>query len=342
MVWVRLLNALVAALGDLVLLVAVFRGLRIRDPRLRGAAYAVALLHVVSAALMAAPFGLMSVTLSHDGLAPWVPVLEGMDPYVGAAWLGGAAVLLASWGWRVVVGRAVLDRLGSLPAGSRDPAARVALLAGRMGMCPPAVLTVPGRTSPFVSGWLKPRLVLPVGLLSHLREAEIDAVVAHELAHVRAGDTRLLAVLDVFDRVFWPLPAVAWLTRGLRVELEKARDLEAYRATGSRRALAAGLLKVRAWCREADSFPPALAAFLPLGRDLTIRRLAGLLGPETPPFRRRLQGAALLLAFALLAAGQGRNPVRFIRVPGMETPGGHHAVFCVGLMWKGPANVWNP
>ncbi len=154
------------------------------------------------------------------------------------------------------------------------------------------------------AGLRRPRAVVSTGLLDLLTPAEQEAVLAHELAHVRLGHPRILLLGAVTARAYrWLPPArLAW-TR-LRRDLEAAADDEAAAATGTAPLLSA-LAKVALAAAAAPSTAggnPAAPAFAdPDDLRYRIRRLQQ---PQAPGAGATLilRAAGALLTFALASA----------------------------------------
>jgi len=110
-------------------------------------------------------------------------------------------------------------------------------------------LAVPVRTSaalrePGVFGVLRPILLLPEGITDRLTEAQLDAILAHELCHVRRRDNLATAMHMVVEAVFWFHPLVWWTGARLMEERERACDEEVLRTGNDAQTYAEGILKV--------------------------------------------------------------------------------------------------
>lgn len=79
-------------------------------------------------------------------------------------------------------------------------------------------------TTPLVIGWLKPALVLPAKLLSGLAPRELEAVLAHELAHVKRHDYLMNLVQTAVETLMFYHPAVWWVSGRIRCEREFCAD----------------------------------------------------------------------------------------------------------------------
>jgi beta-lactamase regulating signal transducer with metallopeptidase domain len=94
-----------------------------------------------------------------------------------------------------------------------------------------------------VIGLFRPQLVLSTGLLALLDAEELDAVLAHELIHLRRGDVRWTILAGTLQDLGWFLPPARRLYRLLRVEQELACD-DALCEEPRRLALASALTRV--------------------------------------------------------------------------------------------------
>jgi TonB family protein len=77
---------------------------------------------------------------------------------------------------------------------------------------------------PIVVGWLKPIVVIPTATLSHLAPAQVEALLAHELAHVRRHDYVINLLQSAVETLLFYHPAVWWVSRRVRVEREHCCD----------------------------------------------------------------------------------------------------------------------
>ena len=77
---------------------------------------------------------------------------------------------------------------------------------------------------PVVVGWLKPVVLLPASALSGLAPAHIEALLAHELAHVRRHDYLINLLQTAVETLLFYHPGVWWLSRRVRIEREHCCD----------------------------------------------------------------------------------------------------------------------
>lgn len=79
-------------------------------------------------------------------------------------------------------------------------------------------------TTPLVVGYLRPMLLLPLGLAAQLPPMELEAILAHELAHIRRHDFLVNLWQLLLETVFFYHPAVWILSHRLRIERENCCD----------------------------------------------------------------------------------------------------------------------
>ncbi len=109
---------------------------------------------------------------------------------------------------------------------------------------PVEIRSSPGLLEPGIVGFLRPILLLPAGIEQHLTPLQLEAVLAHELCHVRRRDNLSSAIHMIVEAVFWFHPLVWWIGARLVEERERACDEEVLRIFGEPRAYAEGILNV--------------------------------------------------------------------------------------------------
>jgi uncharacterized protein (TIGR03435 family) len=109
---------------------------------------------------------------------------------------------------------------------------------------PIRAMSSPTLLEPGVFGIFRPILLLPEGIFDRLTPAQLQAVIAHELCHVRHRDN-LIAALHMFvETVFWFHPLVWWIGKRMVEERERACDEEVLRELAEPKAYAEGILNV--------------------------------------------------------------------------------------------------
>lgn len=147
---------------------------------------------------------------SDDGSIPWGIALT-------AAWLAGFVAVLA---WR---GRGA--RSDAVESARLEPPVRERLerLAREAGLDPGRVRAVSGGV-PRVRGMLRPRVEVPLALVTTLGDAALRAALLHEAAHVERRDPLRDGGLRVVLAAFWFYPPASLIVRRLRGTAEIACD----------------------------------------------------------------------------------------------------------------------
>lgn len=163
---------------------------------------------------------------------------------------------------------------------------------------------------PFTAKLLRPVVWLPLSLLTQLPRAQVEALLAHELAHIARLDWLWNGLQCVIEALLFFHPAAWWLGRRIRIERELACDDMAVAACGDAIALAEALAQLE---RQRHSAPRLVLAAQ--GGSL-MKRITHLL--SAPPGRARwgaaigvgvLVVAGVLVATQLALANHGRNAI---------------------------------
>lgn len=157
------------------------------------------------------------------------------------------------------------------------------------------VLATTSFQEPGVFGILRPLLLLPEGILDRLTPAQMNAIVAHELCHVRRRDNLTFALHTIVRALFWFHPLVWWIGARLIDERERACDEATLQAGNEAETYAEGILNV---CKFFVESPAACVAGVS-GSDLK-KRIVRILSDGAA--RRLDLGRKLLLAAAGVAA----------------------------------------
>ena len=81
-----------------------------------------------------------------------------------------------------------------------------------------------GLDVPAVIGWFRPIVLLPMTVLAGLSQAQLEAVIAHELAHIKRWDYFVNLFQIAAETVLFYHPAVWWVSRRIRLERENCCD----------------------------------------------------------------------------------------------------------------------
>ncbi len=102
----------------------------------------------------------------------------------------------------------------------------------------------PELLEPGVVGLVKPVLLLPEGITARLSQSELEAVLAHELCHVRRRDNLFAMLHMIVEAVFWFHPLVWWIGARLVEERERACDEDVLSLGSQPRTYADAILNV--------------------------------------------------------------------------------------------------
>jgi len=225
--------------------------------------------------------------------------IEPVLPWVVLAWFGGVVALslrLAS-GWLMT---RQLGRVGtsSVPDACVEAVAR---LAARLRISRPvrvlgsAVVQVPA-----VIGWLRPVILLPASALTGLTPLQLDALLAHELAHVRRYDYVVNLLQSVVETLLFYHPAAWWVSQQVREEREHCCDDLAVAVCGDAHFYATALLGME----RLRVTPPAFALAATGRGGALMGRIRRLVAPvQTEIFPRWMAGVIAVT----LALGGGAH-----------------------------------
>lgn len=227
------------------------------------------------------------------------PVLPGalrglpasIEPWPVVIWAAGVLLLCL----RFFMSWAAIGRMRRDARAPESPALLEALarIARRMRISRPVrLLESAAIRVPAALGVLRPAILLPLSGLTGLSSAQIEALLAHELAHVRRHDYLVNLFQTAVETLLFYHPAVWWVSRQVRLERENCSDDLAIAATGDARVYARALLRLE---EERASVQLAVAA---TGATL-LPRIARLF-PRHPAKRTNPAHAGAFLALAAL------------------------------------------
>ncbi len=228
---------------------------------------------IAKSALAARP-----AAVSHENAAPFesLPFSSPSDKssvmtWLAAIWLAGASLLAM----RLIGACIVVTRMRStraVPPPSEWQSALDTLLV-RLRISTPVKLLVSGFVqSPMVAGWRKPAILLPATEISGMDPQHVQALLAHELAHVRRHDYLINVLQRVAETLLFYHPAVWWLSAQIGAEREACCDDIAVAITGD------PLTYVCALASLESHRPEHLAHSLAANGGSLKRRIARLLG----------------------------------------------------------------
>jgi bla regulator protein blaR1 len=147
--------------------------------------------------------------------------------------------------------------------------------------------------APAVIGWFRPVVFLPVSALTGLSEEQLEAVIAHELAHIQRLDPFVNVFQVCVETLLFYHPAIWWLNKKVRAEREHCCDDMAVALCGNAVEYARALTLMEQW-RSAPVF--AMAA----NRGPLTERIVRVLGLRT--FSAGMRGIGLTSSVLCLVA----------------------------------------
>lgn len=143
--------------------------------------------------------------------------------WIVAGWLMGVLLLggrqLGGWGYTIYLRRWHVRPVGSVWQQRIEALSARLGVRGRVRVRQSAIIDVP-----MVIGWLRPVVLVPVGVLTGLPPQQVDALIAHELSHIRRHDVLVGWVQGVAETLLFYHPAVWWISWQIRVEREHCCD----------------------------------------------------------------------------------------------------------------------
>jgi beta-lactamase regulating signal transducer with metallopeptidase domain/type II secretory pathway component GspD/PulD (secretin) len=226
-------------------------------------------------------------------------MLSDWSPGVGVVYFAGLLTMLLRTGLGLWSGRRLRHDC--------EPVTRPEILDGlrrnarRLGLrVVPAIAYCRRVSVPIVVGIVRPTILLPVSFASGLTFSQIEAVLSHELAHIR----RLDLVVNVFQRLVEAMlffhPAVWWISRRVSLERENACDDVVLRLDHQRVQYADALLRLAELCCSSAADRVVLAATAGKSSHFR-RRVLRLLGVEEKP-TVRLTSFGMLATLAIVAS----------------------------------------
>lgn len=184
-------------------------------------------------------------------------------------------------------------------------------MAAKMGVKPDVQLrTTDSGVSPLTFGTFKPIILFPAGLLFQLSPMQLEAIIAHELAHVKRNDYIINLLLSGLEVIFFYHPCYWWMNNALKELRENAADDLVMQAGIEPKNLATSLAEVLNFAKQN---PPELALAAGKKRNPTLQRIKRMLGypsqnyPQNPIISIPML-LTLLLSAGLMASAQQDTP----------------------------------
>jgi bla regulator protein BlaR1 len=227
--------------------------------------------------------------------SPRNPMLTAAVRGVTIIWPAGTLAVLLIWAvrWRRVAGG-----VGVAPAVTSGP---VVEILRRLDAPHLRVVSSNRAVEPGVFGITRPVLIWPAGIAQRLNDGHVEAILAHEVAHVRRRDNLAAVIHMAVEAIFWFHPLVWWIGARLIDERERACDEDVVQRGTEPDVYAESILRTVQFYVES---PLACVAGV-TGSDLKKRVEAIMRSEATMALngaKRVLLGAALIAAIAVPVA----------------------------------------
>jgi uncharacterized protein (TIGR03435 family) len=253
----------------------------------------------------AAPHAAQSAARLIPGGTPRTGAIS-LLPWVVAAWLVGTIVFWV----RMLGGWILTERLRRtlVRQASNEWQRALDRLKTRLRVSRPVQLLVSSMVQvPVVVGWLRPAVLVPVGALAGLPSDQVEALLLHELAHIRRHDYLVNGLQNMVEAILFYHPAVWWISGHIRLERELCCDDAAVATSGDVVTYARALAGL-------ESARPAHAGIVMAANGGSlVNRIARLAG-RSRPAPHTVSGSGIIVAAAILAITAltlfGQTPVR--------------------------------
>nr|WP_241022067.1 M56 family metallopeptidase [Burkholderia sp. Ac-20353] len=262
-----------------------------------------------------APVAIALPVAGEDAPSALQYTLQYALPSLVATWLLGVTVMSC----RLAAGILWVRRISRADSAQEDARwqARVSGLAARCGIGRKVRLRVAsGLSSPLTVGWWRPLVLVPAGLLTGMPPDLLDALLAHEVAHIRRFDYLINLLQRAVEALLFYHPAVWWLSRRMRIERELVADHLAATLIEDPRRLALALEQLSTL--QAADAPDSLVAQWAKGGHL-LDRIRRLCEPAERPLNRHAHAPAI--AFGLVALCVAAHAFRSVTGPFDGTAG---------------------
>ncbi len=218
-------------------------------------------------------------------------------PLIVSLWLLGLVFFLL----RIIGSLAyiqMLKRRYTRPAGDYWQS-RIEALAQRISLDKPVQLLESALVKvPMVVGYLKPVILMPVGAVNQLMPEQVEAIIAHELAHIARHDFILNILQSIVEALFYFNPAVWWISTSIRTERENCCDDIAVKMCGNSFTYARALVSLQELVFRA----PALAMTFGKSRHQLLNRVKRILNqPQNKSnIMEKLTATGMLLVAILM------------------------------------------
>lgn len=170
-------------------------------------------------------------------------------------------------------------------------------------------------TVPCVVGFIRPVVLVPVGLLTSLPSDQVEAILLHELAHIKRRDFVMNLVQTFAETLFFFNPALLWVSSLIREERENCCDDIVVFVSYDRPSLVRALLSI-----GQGASANGLSAAFSGRKNSVLRRAQRILGVKSTMINQLEKSVLLvsILGFALAIIACTTDPVQKVEMPAAQ------------------------
>ncbi len=161
-------------------------------------------------------------------------------------------------------------------------------------------------TSPMVIGFVKPIILIPVGLVNQLSTKEVEAILLHELAHIMRYDFIINLCCSLAEVIFFYHPGVWWISHQIKLERENCCDDVAIQHLGNSLAYAKVLVKLESLKQLGT---PSVALGISKNRKSLLHRVKRILNQpnQVSNMKEKMIATVFVLTMVFAFSSEGMN-----------------------------------
>jgi bla regulator protein BlaR1 len=188
--------------------------------------------------------------------------------------------------------------------------AKVKLLSAKYGIHQQVKIMQSGLVQvPMVLGHLKPLILVPLGLINGLSAEEVEAILSHELAHIKRRDYLVNLMQSMVEILFFFNPAVLWISNLIRSERENCCDDLAVSTTRAK----VDYIRALVSCQEFANAVPAYAMAVSGGKSNLVHRVQRLISARNQSLNKiekAVLAVVLVSSIILSSAFSGKSSLK--------------------------------
>lgn len=237
-----------------------------------------------------------SDTTAHTGYLHWLLKIEQLLPFLSVAYLFLLVLLVIKWA--VSYRKAQEIRHNGLEKIGAEWRLFVQKVAQQLNIKTPVKIYLSSFVkSPLTVGFLKPLILIPLASINHLTTEQLEAVILHELAHIKRADYLINLLQTIIEIVLFFNPFTRLLSTIIRKERENCCDDWVLQFQYNPAMYAEALLSI-AWLQQQPAFAMPAAG----DKGELLPRVKRMLSKQEAAFDYKKHAAALMLMTVLLSA----------------------------------------